>query len=182
MLVNIFFDKMNATLELALIGTFFMAFYWFVLRRFNSLGFRLFFLCICLFTACCAWLYKDEKELKNTIANGDEYVATVLSKSIVGEKKDNEVEISFTTKDSKLIDAKTSKYVSAQEWEKFEIGKPLSVLYVTDQQETYVQQSIMRFKNDKIALYYFASFWLVLGMVLFIWLRKPRLQAVSCEL
>jgi hypothetical protein len=174
MLLNIFFDHMNSKLELVLIGVFFIAFYWFVLRKYNSLGFRLFFLCTCLFIGCCTWLYKDEKELQNTITKGEEYVATVQAKSVVGQKKDNEVEVSFTTKDGKLIDAKTSKYVSQQEWDKFEIGKPLSILYVADNQETYVQQSIMRFKEDKIVLYYFASFWLVLGIVLFIWLRNYK--------
>lgn len=181
MLLNVFFDNMNAKLELVLIGTFFVAFYWFVLRKYYSLGFRLFFLCICLFVACCTWLYKDETSLKNTMDNGEEYVATVLAKAVVGQKKDYEVEVTFTTKDGKMIDAKTSKYVSAPEWNKIEIGKPLSVLYVAERQETYVQQSVMRFKGDKIVLYYVASFWLLLGIILFILLRNYKVGVNSRE-
>lgn len=174
MLLNIFFDNMNSKLELVLIGTFIFAIYWFVLRKYNALGLRLFVLCFLLFIGCCTWLYKDEMKLKNTIAKGEEHVATVISKSVVGKKKDNEVEISFTAKDGRMVNAKTSAYVSQQEWEKFEIGKPISVLYVAASQETFVQQSIMRFKSDKIYLYFFAGFWLVLGLALLIWLRNYK--------
>ncbi|MEO6721370.1 MAG: hypothetical protein ABIN67_13460 [Ferruginibacter sp.] len=174
MLLNIFFDNMNATLELVLIAVFIIAFYWFVLRKYNSLGFRMLFLCTFLFVGCCTWLYKDEIQLKNTIANGEEHVANIISKAVVGKKNDNEVEISFTAKDGTLITTKTSQYISKPEWDKFEIGKPLSVLYVPGNKKTFVQQSIMRFKGDKIFLYYFAGFWLVLGIVLYFWLRKYK--------
>ena len=165
---------MNSKLELVLIGAFIFAIYWFVLRKYNALGLRLFVLCFLLFIGCCTWLYKDEMRLKNTIAKGEEHVATVISKSVVGKKKDNEVEISFTAKDGRMVNAKTSAYVSQQEWDKFEVGKPISILYVADSQETFVQQSIMRFKGDKIYLYFFAGFWLVLGLVLLIWLRNYK--------
>jgi hypothetical protein len=173
MLLNIFFDSMNSTLELLLIGAFIFAVYWFVLRKYNSLGLRLGFLCCFLFVGCCVWLYKDEVLLKNTIANGEEHIASILSKEKVG-KNDNEVELTFTAKDGKTITAKTSTYVSQQEWDKFETGKPLAVLYVPGTQQTYVQQSIMRFKADKIYLYFFAGFWLVLGVIVYIWLRKYK--------
>ena len=173
MLLNIFFDNMNSTLEILLLIVFFVAVYWFVLRKHNSLGLRLGFLSCCLFVGCCVWLYKDEGVLKNTIANGEEHIANVLSKVKVG-KTDNEVELTFTAKDGKTITAKTSAYVSQQEWDKFETGKPVAVLYVPGTQQTYVQQSIMRFKADKIYLYFFAGFWLVLGLGVYIWLRKYK--------
>ena len=174
MVLNIFFDGMNSTLELVLIGAFIFAVYWFVLRRHNSLGLRMLFLCTFLFIGCCTWLYKDETDLKNTLAIGEEHVATILSKSITGQKKDNTVEVSFTAKDGSPVTATTRKYISKQEWDKFETGKPLSVLYVPGNRQTFVQQSIMRFKNDKIYLYYFAGFWLLLGIVLYCWLRKYK--------
>lgn len=174
MLLNLFFNNMNAGLELFLVGIYFFAIYWFILRKYTALGLRLFVLCFSLFIACAFWLYKDEMQLKNTIATGEEHVATVLSKAKVGKKNDNQVEVSFTAKDGKLITTKTADYVSVPEWDKFEIGKPLSVLYVADKQTTFVQQSIMRFKSEKIYLYYFAGFWLVLGLVLLITLRKIK--------
>jgi Ca2+/Na+ antiporter len=173
MLLNLFFENMNGTLELLIIGAFLFAVYWFIMRRFNTLGLRMFLLCFFLFVACSIWLYKDEKQLKHTIENGEEHVATIVSKATVG-KNDHQVEIAFAAKDGKLITAKTNEYVSQEEWDRFEPGKPLSVLYVPDRQQTYVQQSIMRFKNDKVYLYYFAGFWLVLGAALFFWLRKYR--------
>ena len=173
MLLNIFFDNMNATLELVLIGIVFFAIYWFIMRKYNSLGLRMLIMCFCLFIASCVWLYKDEVKLKHTIATGEEHVAGIISKSTVG-KNDHEVEISFTANDGRVINTKTSSYVSQQEWDKFETGRPLSVLYVADKQQTYVQQSIMRFKADKIYLYFFAGFWLILGIGLYVWLRKYK--------
>ena len=173
MLLNIFFDNMNSKLELVLIGLFIFALYWFIMRKYNSLGLRLFILSFCVFIGCCVWVYKDEVRLKYTIDTGEEHVANILSKATVG-KNDHEVEVSFTAKDGKLVTAKTTQYVSQEEWDKFETGKPLSVLYVAGKQETFVQQSIMRFKADKIYLYYFAVFWLVLGIGLLVWLRKYK--------
>jgi|SRR5882757_85779 len=174
MLLNIFFDNMNAKLELALIGLFILAVYWFVLRRFNSLGFRLLFLCVFLFAGCCTWLYKDEMSLRNTITKGEEVVATIVSKSISSNKKDNLVEISFTTKDGGFINTSTGKYISQQEWDKLEAGRSLPVIYVPATQEAFVKESILRFKADKIYLYYFAGFWLVLGVVLYFRLHKYK--------
>lgn len=173
MLLNIFFDNMNPTLELVLIGVFLFAVYWFVLRKYNSLGLRLFVLCFMLFTGCCTWIYKDEVKLKKTIEEGEERVAIVLSKAKTG-KNDNTVEVSLSSKDNRTITASTSDYVSQEEWDKFETGKPLSVLYIPSTNQVFVQQSIMRFKADKIYLYYFAGFWLVLGTTVLVWLRNYK--------
>ena len=172
MLLNIFFDGMNSRLELFLIGLFIFAVYWFVLRRHNSLGLRMLFLCSFLFVGCCTWLYKDESKLRNVIDKGEEYVATTLSKKITGQKNDNEVSVSFTAKDGHIVLAATSEYVSKEEWEKMEAGKPIAVIYNPSTNQTFIQQSIMRFKSDKIYLYYFSGFWLVLGIVLYFCLRK----------
>ena len=173
MLLNLFFDNMNSTLELVLIGSFIFAIYWFILRRYNTLGLRMLVLCSLLFIGCCVWLYRDEVKLKHTLAAGEEHTATVISKAKVG-KNDNQVTINFTTADGETVHAKTSDYVSDAEWDKFEKGEPVSVLYVPETGQTYVQQSIMRFKGDKIVLYFFAGFWLVLGVVLYFWLRKYK--------
>ncbi len=173
MLCNLFFDNMNSTLELLLIGAFIFAIYWFILRKYNTLGLRLFVLCFLLFVACSVWLYRDEQSLKNTLATGEEHIGTIVSKAIVG-KDDNEVQVTFTAKDGTTINAKTNEYVSKPEWESFEKGKPLSVIYVPSNDEVFVQQSIMRFKSEKVILYYFAGFWLLLGTVLLICLRKIR--------
>ena len=175
MLLNLFFNNINSGLELILIGAFIFALYWFIMRKYNSLGLRLFILCFLLFVACCVWLYNDETNLKNTLATGEEHMATVISKAIVG-KSDHEVQVSFTARDGTTVNAKTSEYVSKEEWEGFESGKALAIVYIANKNATYVQQSMMRFKADKIVLYYFAGFWLVLGTVLLICLRKLKVK------
>ena len=172
MLLNIFFDNMNSKLELLLIGIVLFAVYWFILRKYNSLGLRLFVLCFLLFIASCVWLYKDESSLTRILNTGEEHIAFVTSKSRTA--KTNEVEISFTSEGDKAINTKTSAYISQEEWERFERGKPLSVIYVPSTKQTFVQQSIMRFKADKIYLYFFSGFWLILGVIVYAWLRKYK--------
>ena len=173
MLLNIFFDNMNSKLELLIIGIFFFAIYWFIMRRYNSLGLRLFILCFCLFIGSCVWLYKDEMNLKNTLNNGEQHIANIISKSTVG-KNDHEVEFTFSSSDGKPITASSSKYISQEEWNSFQTGSALNILYDPNTRDSFVQQSIMRFKGDKIYLYYFSGFWLVLGIGLLIWLRKYK--------
>jgi hypothetical protein len=173
MLLNIFFENMNASLELLLIGAVIFAVYWFLLRRFNSLGLRLFVLCALLFIANCVWLYRDERTLQHTLQAGEEHIAMVKAKSKTG-KNNNQVDLSFTATDGTAVTASTSEYVSQEEWNRMETGKPISVIYVPDTGKTYVQQSIMRFKGDKIYLYFFAGFWLLFGSVLWIWLRNYK--------
>jgi len=172
MLLNIFFDNMHPKLELLLIGIFLFAVYWFILRKYNSLGLRLFVLCFFLFIATCVWLYKDESNLNKILNTGEERMAFVTSKSKTANT--NEVEISFTSEGDKVINTKTSAYISQEEWDRFERGKPLSVIYLPSTRQTFVQQSIMRFKADKIYLYFFSGFWLVLGLIVYAWLRKYK--------
>jgi hypothetical protein len=173
MFLNLFFEKMNSSVELILTGTILFGIYWLALRKYNSLGLRLFILCFFLFVACCVWLYKDEQNLKHTLTAGEQHIATVISKEKTGNN-DNVVEISFTANDGKSVTEKTSEYISQQEWNNFITGKPLPVIYVASTRQTYVQQSIMRFKDDKVYLYYFSGFWLLLGTVLYAWLGKLK--------
>lgn len=171
-MLNIFFDNMNSTLELILIGAFIFAVYWFVLRKYNSLGLRMLFLCVLLFAGCCTWLYKDEKNLSDLLAKGVVVQATVLLKSQT-KNKDNVVQLSYTS-DGKKITATTSEYVSQQEWDNMQEGHTVAAIEIPGTQQVFIQQSVMRFKGDKIYLYYFSGFWLVLGIGLYVWLRNYK--------
>ncbi|MEP6677557.1 MAG: hypothetical protein ABJA78_20515 [Ferruginibacter sp.] len=173
MLLNIFFDNMNSSLELILIGIVLFAVYWFIMRKYNSLGLRLFILCIFLFIGSCVWLYKDEAVLKNTLANGEQHIANIISKATVG-KNDHQVEVSFTANDGSPVTSKSTQYISQEEWNAFTAGSALPVIYLSSSGKTYVQQSLQRFRADKIYLYYFSAFWLLLGVGLLIWLRKYK--------
>ncbi|MEO7309459.1 MAG: hypothetical protein ABIX01_03605 [Chitinophagaceae bacterium] len=175
MLLNLFFENINSNLELLLIGAFIFAIYWFIMRKYNSLGLRMFIMCFLLFGATCTWLYQDEKALKNTLTTGEQHEATILGKSTVG-KNDHELSVSFVANNGKKLNTQTSKYVSQQEWDRFKIGQTLPVIYVAGKDQAFVKESAMRFKADKIYLYYFSGFWLVLGTVLYFWLRKLKVK------
>ncbi len=173
MLLNIFFENMNGTLELFLIGVVFFAIYWFIMRKFNSLGLRMFIMFFSVFAAACVWIYQDEVQLKHTLANGEKYDAIILSKA-KQNKNDNEVAVLFSNKAGKMITAYTSEYISVPEWDGFEKGKTLPVLYVPDTGKVFAEQSLQRFKSDKIYLYYFAGFFLLVGVIAYFWLRKLK--------
>lgn len=175
MLLNLFFEQMDARLELFLIGAFIFGIYWFILRKYNSLGLRLFVLCALLFLGCCVWLYQDETNLKNMLHSGEEYTATILSKSKI-ENNNNEVAVSFSTSSGSAIQTATSEYISDAEWNSFEAGKLLTIIYIPHTKQTFVQESILRFKSDKIYLWFFAGFWLVLGIILLFALRKLKVH------
>ncbi|MES2774317.1 MAG: hypothetical protein V4722_09040 [Bacteroidota bacterium] len=175
MLLNLFFENMNSTLELVLIGAFIFSLYWFIMRKYNSLGLRMFIMCGLLFVATCVWLYQDEKQLTKTLSTGEVYTATIVSKATVGNN-DHEVSVAFVANDGKKIRSSTTEYVSQEEWDRFETGKAIPVIYVPSTNKIFVQESTMRFKAEKIYLYYFSGFWLVLGPVLYFWLRKLKVK------
>lgn len=173
MSLNIFFSNINSAAELVLVGVFLLGVYWFVLHKYNSLGLRMFTLCFFVFAACCVWIYNDEAQMKTILANGDEYIAAIISKDKI-DNDGNEVEISFIAKNGKTIRTKTSQYISQNEWNNFETDKPLSVIYLPSTQQTFVEQSIMRFKVDEMYSWFFAGFWLLLGLILLVCFRKMK--------
>jgi len=171
-MLNLFFENINPKLELVLIGAFIFAIYWFILRKYNSLGLRLFVLCFLLFIGSSVWLYKDEMKLKRMIASGEEHVANVISKT--KDSKHNEVTLSFITDRGQAVRSNSRDYISDAEWARLEPNGTVPVIYVASSEETFVKQSVLRFKQDKIYLYFFAGFWLILGTILYAWLRKYK--------
>lgn len=165
-----FFPNLDPTLEKLLIGAFFFAIYWFILRRYNSLGLRMFVVFLFVALAMAFWLYQDEQALQSLQEHGQPYQAIVLEKqkttAAYTSSMDNSVKLSFQTTKGKTIEKTTSEYVSDEEYARFEVGKPIKVLYDPTSGLVYVSESLARFKNDKWVLYAAVAFFALLGAVI----------------
>ncbi len=165
-----FFSNLDPTLEKLLIGVFFFAIYWFVLRRYNSLGLRMFVMFLLVAMAMAFWLYQDEQALQSLQDHGQTYQALVLEKQKTmaanTSSMDNSVKLSFQTTEGKTIEQSTSEYVSDGEYARFEVGKTIEVLYDPTSGVVYVGESLTRFKNDKWILYVAVAFFALIGAVI----------------
>ncbi|MFN8355598.1 MAG: hypothetical protein U0Y10_14170 [Spirosomataceae bacterium] len=168
---------MNPLVEKILLGLFFFAVYWFVLRRYNSLGLRLFFLFTVVSMAIAYWIYQDEQTLKSLTQHGETYQATLLEKTKVQSSSstpDNTVKVSFRRSNGQAITQSTSEYISDEEFNSFQPQTPLAVLYDPTTNKTYVKISLSRFQNDKWILYLVVVFFFGLGAVLGIFTRNYK--------
>ena len=173
-----FFPNLDPVLEKLLIGAFFFAIYWFVLRRYNSLGLRMFVIFLLVAMAMAFWLYQDEQALQSLQEHGQTYQALVLEKQKTTaantSSMDNSVKLSFQITEGKTIEKTTSEYVSDEEYARFEVGKPIEVLYDPTSGLVYVSESLARFKRDKWILYAAVAFFALLGVVIGWFTRSYR--------
>ncbi|WP_428654878.1 hypothetical protein [Runella sp.] len=173
-----FFHSMNPLVEKLLIGIFFFAIYWFILRRYNSLGLRLFVLFFSVALAVSYWIYEDEQVLKSLQKNGQHYDALVLQKLKTKAEHttsaDNTVKLSFKTTGGETIEQSTHEYISNEEYERFKEGKTIPVLYDAQSRIVYVNESLNRFISEKWVLYAAAAFFALAGAIIGIVVRKIK--------
>lgn len=156
-----------------------LLYYIFILRKFNSLGFRLFSLFIFVAILFVCWTWQDEKQLASIEKNGEHYTATVISKEKTDNPQsspDNAVTVSFRNNQGEIIDMQTHEYISEKEWQTFEKGKSIDVIYNRDANELFVAESLERFRGDKWVLYAAAGFFFLVGSGCWFFLRKYKVQ------
>lgn len=164
--------------EKIILFVFFFAFYWFVLRKYNSLGFRMFSLFFFVSLAGAYWIWQDEQVLKGLQQGGQAYEATVLEKFKAGNSNtsspDNAFRVSFKTTDGTILRLSTSEYVSQEEWDSTQVNQQIKVLYDPKTEIVYVAKSVARFQNDRWILYVCVAFFLVLGVGIGWYFRKIK--------
>lgn len=107
-----------------LVGGGLVLYYLLVLRRYNSLGFRLFSL-MTMVTVMLAWLIRqDEKRLSSLATHGQRVIATIVSKEKVKGGAPNAVTVSWKDAAGSEVVKQTSQYVSDPEWEAFAVKAP----------------------------------------------------------
>lgn len=160
-----------STFETLCVGTFLMAYYFFVLRKYNTLGFRLFSLFFFTSLAVCYWWYIDYADLKDVEKNGIATEAVVLKKSA-----DN-LEFRFTDQTGKTIVRTQSSGISVEEFASVSEGKPAPVLYSQQSDVIYLKSSYQRQLSDNIYILFFPGLLFLIGSLCWIFLRKYRVHA-----
>lgn len=155
-----------------------LLYYYFVLRKYNSLGFRLFSLFTFVTLSFCYWLYEDTQTQKSMLKNGQTISGIVLAK----EKKtqpgssspDNVLIMRLSLKPNKPDTLQVYKYTSLEEWDSFQIGDIVPLLYDAEKNNLFVKESYQRMLNDQWVLYVVASVFFLIGAGCWYFLRNYK--------
>lgn len=149
-----------------------VAYYWFVLRRFNSLGFRLLSLFTFISVMVGVWIQQDRQLQQRVLTSGRTVVGKLVDKQQQGT--DSTVTVEVLLGGSEPERRSTSEFISMTEYASFIVGKPIELLHDTQTDAIYVKQSFQRMVADFWILYLFAGFFFVIGVACWFWLRKLK--------
>lgn len=161
--------------QLLMLGVFTFFMWWFVFRRYRSLGLRLFYGFSMLSAMASFWFYNDLQDQKSMNRNGHELTANILKKwtERSGENSIiNLIEVSFEYPAGQQKTITTSEFISDEEHTALKIGQPISVFYNPTNQQVYYAVSLARYQSQKWIFYVFIGFFFVLGCVLWYFLRN----------
>ncbi|CAN5427669.1 hypothetical protein BH09BAC4_BH09BAC4_10430 [soil metagenome] len=159
------------TLQTLLVATFLMAYYYFVLRTYNTLGFRLFSLFFFTGIAVTYWWYDDYRDLKNTEEMGIAANALVLKKSA------NSLDFQFTDLLGKSVVRTQTGGISVEEFASVNEGQFAPILYSPQSDTVYLTSSYRRQLSDNIYILVFPGLLFLIGSLCWIFLRKYRVHA-----
>ncbi|GAB4029881.1 hypothetical protein [Spirosoma gilvum] len=161
------------TLQVLSIGAFFMAYYYFVLRKYNALGFRIFSLCFFTALSVCYWWYTDYRDLKNVQVHGVSTQALVLKKSA------NSLDVRFTDQSGKSVVRTQTGGISVDEFAAVQEGKSAPILYSPQSDLVYLASSYQRQISDHIYILVLPGLLFLIGLVCLITLRTYRVHAYN---
>lgn len=153
---------------------FFLAYYYFVLRKYNTLGFRLFSLCFFVTVAMLYWWSTDWRELKRVEHHGISTMAEVRQKRM--EDSSWLVEVSFREKTGKLVTRSCIGGMSDEELAEVRINQPTSIRYSPESDTFFLEKSFLRQNRDMVWFLVFPAFFLLLGSLSWIFLRRYRIH------
>ena len=155
-------------MQLLIGGVFIFLVWFFVLRKYNSLGLRLFFLFSMAAGAVCYWLYLDIQDNNSMKAHGRAVSGRVIDKNKVssesGSTQDNQITVAFAL-DGQSHTEKTSAYVSVEEYDALQKGQQIDLLYNPVNRQTYYVVSFNRYLSEQWFLYAFPAFLFLVGAI-----------------
>lgn len=149
-----------------------VAYYWFVLRRFNSLGFRLLSIFTFISVMVGVWIQQDRQLQQRVLTSGRTVVGTLVDKQQQGT--DSTVTVEVLLGGSEPVRRSTSEFISMTEYASFIVGMPIELLHDTQTDAIYVKQSFQRMVADFWILYLSAGFFFVVGVACWFILRKLK--------
>lgn len=158
-----------------MLGVFTLFMWWFVFRRYRSLGLRLFYGFTMLSVMASYWFYNDLQDQKSMNQNGQRLNAKLLKKwtERSGENSIiNLIEVGFEYPAGQQKTITSSDYISDEEHAALHVGQPMPVFYNSTNQQVYYAVSLTRYQSQKWIFYVFIGFFFVLGGVLWYFLRN----------
>lgn len=152
-------------------GIFLLAYYYFVLRKYNALGFRLFSLCLFIGIFGCYWWYDSDRSLKSIEQTGTATDALVLKKST------DSLRVRFTDQTGKTVERVQTGGISIDEFAAVTEGQTAPILYTPSSDTFYLASSYQRQRHDNIYLLVLPGTLFLIGIACLIFLRKYRVHA-----
>ncbi|GAB3524340.1 hypothetical protein [Emticicia fontis] len=169
----------TTTILLVFFGS--LAYYYFVLRKYNSLGFRMFSLFTFMTTCFIYWWYGGYKELEDLKKNGTHTEATVIKKSIEGKPNsnvpDNVVTISYMSKNGKMLTAEAREMTSKEEYEEVSVGQKVQIVYGNRAKNIQLQTTFDRSLKDYNWILVMPALFFLIGLGCLIFLSKLKVHA-----
>ena len=156
-----------------LIGAFvfLMAYYYFVLRKYNTLGFRMFSLFFFTSTSVCYWWYTGYADLKQIQQNG------MATSALVLEKGADHLDVRFMDQLGHPVVRTQTGGISVEEFAAVKEGQSVPIVYSPEADIVYLTSSYQRQLNDTMYFLVFPGLLFLLGVVSWIYLRKYRVHA-----
>ncbi len=156
-----------------------LLYYYFVLRRYNSLGFRLFSLFAFAAIMFGYWLYQDSLLQNSFRENGRLVSGLILSKNKISSattsSPDNAVTVAAVLHTHKTDTVQTSEYISIEEWAAFKPGDQVDLLYDPATDTLVVKISYERMLSEQWIMYVVAGVFLGIGVLCWYFLRHYKI-------
>jgi 5S rRNA maturation endonuclease (ribonuclease M5) len=157
-----------------------LAYYYFVLRKYNSLGFRMFSLFSFVAIAVVYWWYEGYRDLESLKKNGVFAEANVTKKYVENTKTsnvpDNVVVLTFTDKQGKSINAEAREFTSKEEYAAVSVGQKVPAVYDASKGQVQLKSTFERSLNDYNYILIFPAILFSIGLGCMIFLRKYKVQ------
>ena len=158
-----------------------LAYYYFVLRKYNSLGFRMFSLFGFVAIAAVYWWYDGYQELQALRKTGIVVEATVTKKNVdyssSSSVPDNVVGVKFTTPQGKTVELEAREMTSKEEYAEVEVGQKALVVYDAGIQTAYLKTTLERSNKDYNYILILPGVLFLLGTLCLIFLSKLKVHA-----
>jgi hypothetical protein len=162
-------------IQLLLISGVTFLMWWFVFRRYRSLGLRLLYLCSMVGLMISFWFYNDLQEQKQMQQNGRKLTAKLTRKWTALNPQnslENLIEVTFEYPNGQPKVQSSSVFISDQEHAALRIGQPIKILYNPSTEQVYYAVSFARYQSDQWIFYVLIAFFFILGAVLGYCLRN----------
>ncbi|GAB3690958.1 hypothetical protein GCM10027592_08630 [Spirosoma flavus] len=158
------------------VGAGLIIYYFVVLRRYNSLGFRMFSLFTFITLCACYWIYQDSLIDKAVQESSQIVKGTITAKrrikSSSSSSPDNEITVTVAAAPHRIDTLTTFRNISVDEWSSWKLNDAIDLYYVDNQQILIPKISFDRYLNDRSGLYIGVGVFFLIGVACWFFLKR----------